>query len=175
MIAGAAPVRLERRYWHMLAPRWSHLPLSGEGAARHGGRHNRPGTPALYMSEDFTTAIAEYEADLGIRPGTLCAYDVAAGGVLDLTDPATLAALDVAPTDLAAPWKQIALVEGGVPPTWRLAERLIAAGCTGVRVPSVRGPGANLVLWRWNDGAGATVAALDPLGDLPRNPRSWEP
>ena len=28
------------------------------------------------MSEDFATAVAEYEQDLGIRPGTLCAYAV---------------------------------------------------------------------------------------------------
>ncbi|WP_439546652.1 RES domain-containing protein [Sandarakinorhabdus sp.] len=33
-----------------LTPRWSHAPLSGAGAALHGGRFNRPGVPALYLS-----------------------------------------------------------------------------------------------------------------------------
>ncbi|KAA2235739.1 RES family NAD+ phosphorylase [Salinarimonas soli] len=175
MIPGAAPIHVAGRFWRMLAPRWSHQPLSGEGAARHGGRYNAPGTPALYMSEAFTMAVAEYEQDLGIRPGMLCAYDVEAGGILDLTDPATLAALGTTPADLAAPWKQIALIERGRPPTWDLAGRLIEAGAIGVRVPSTRAAGANLVLWRWNTALGARVAALDPLGDLPRSPRSWEP
>ena len=64
-------VRVRRRFWRMLAPRWSHKPLSGQGAARCGGRCNVPGQPALYMSEGFATAITEYEQDLGVRPGTL--------------------------------------------------------------------------------------------------------
>lgn len=54
----------------MLAPKWAHRPLSSEGAALRGGRWNEPGRQALYMSEDFVTAVAEYEQDLGIRPGT---------------------------------------------------------------------------------------------------------
>ena len=70
----------------MLAPKWAHDPLSGAGAASRGGRHNEPGMAALYMSEQFATAIAEYEQDLGIRPGMLCAYDVTADQVVDLCD-----------------------------------------------------------------------------------------
>ena len=31
-------------------PLWSFQPLSGAGAARAGGRFNRIGTPALYLS-----------------------------------------------------------------------------------------------------------------------------
>jgi hypothetical protein len=66
----------------MLAPKWAHEPLSGAGAATRGGRHNEAGMPALYMSGQFATAVAEYEQDLGIRPGTLCAYDADVTGVL---------------------------------------------------------------------------------------------
>lgn len=158
----------------MLSPRWSHRPLSGEGAAKHGGRYNAPGVPALYMSETFATAVAEYEQDLGIRPGTLCAYEVQAEQIVDLTDPATLRTAGIEPADLAGPWKQIALVEKRRPPTWDLADRLIADGIVGVRVPSVRARGANVVLWRWNAGPGsAQVGALDPLGDLPLDQSSW--
>jgi len=167
-------ISVARRYWRMLAPRWSSEPLSGGGAARHGGRFNAQGMPALYMSEGFTTAIAEYEQDLGIRPGTLCAYDVAATPIADLTDQGTLAALDVSAATLASPWKQIRLIEKTTPPTWTLASHLFDLGFAGLRAPSVRSPGANLVLWRWNDAPGRTVAALDPLGDLPTDQRSWQ-
>jgi hypothetical protein len=32
---------------------------------------------------------------------------------------------------------------------------------------------ANIVLWRWNDGARRRVTAHDPLGDLPLNQSAW--
>lgn len=167
-------VGVARRHWRMLSPRWSHRPLSGEGAAKHGGRYNAPGVQVLYMSEAFATAVAEYEQDLGIRPGTLCAYDVEADGVVDLTDPRTLDGFGIDPADLRCSWKRMVLIQKRRPPTWDLADRLIQEGAFGVRVPSVRARGANLVLWRWNDGPGsAHVAALDPLGALPRDQRSW--
>ena len=49
---------------------------------QRGGRFNAAGHPAVYMSDDFATAVAEYEQDLGIRPGTLCAYEVRGSGVV---------------------------------------------------------------------------------------------
>ena len=160
----------------MLSPRWAHRPLSGEGAAKHGGRYNEPGLPALYMSEAFATAVAEYEQDLGIRPGTLCAYDVEAEPIVDLNDDGALRAAGVTEADLACSWKRIALIDKERPPTWDLARRLVAQGVAGVLVPSVRaGRSVNLVLWRWNDdGPGSPrVTALDPLGDLPLDQSSW--
>jgi RES domain-containing protein len=160
----------------MLAPKWAHEPLSGAGAATRGGRHNEPGMPALYMSEQFATAMAEYEQDLGIRPGTLCAYDVDVAGVVDLCDTAVCAAAGINPGDLRCPWKTIAFVAKRRPPTWDIARRLFDAGAFGVRIPSVQSVGgANLVLWRWNDAPDRRVVALDPLGDLPRDQSSWRP
>ena len=175
MRGGPPPlITVERRHWRMLSPRWSHQPLSGEGAAKHGGRWNAPGILTLYMSETFTTAVAEYEQDLGIRPGTLCAYEVEAERIVDLTDAATLRAAAIDPAVLACPWKRIALIERKRPPSWDLADHLLALDVAGVRVPSVRARGANLVLWRWNAGPDSPrVAALDPLGDLPLDQRSW--
>jgi RES domain-containing protein len=167
-------VRVRGRFWRMLAPRWAHAPLSGEGAAKRGGRFNPPGIEALYMSGDLVTAIAEYEQDLGIRPGTLCAYQVDVAAIVDLCDPATRLAAGVAATDLACAWKHIALVLRQRPPTWDLAIRLAEDGAAGLRVPSVHsGEGINLVLWRWNDTTEHRVDVLDPLGDLPRDQTSW--
>ena len=170
----ASTIRVARRYWRVLAPKWAHDPLTGAGAARLGGRFNPPGMPALYMSEEFVTAVAEYEQDLGIRPGTLCAYDVISERIVDLADARTLETLGVDAAALRAPWKQIAFVEKRLPPTWPLAERLRAEGINGARVPSVRSIGLNLVLWRWNVQGAASVAALDPLRDLPANRSSWK-
>lgn len=159
----------------MLAPRRAQEPLSGSDAARHGGRWNEPGQSALYMSETFATAIAEYEQDLGIRPGTLCAYDVDSGWIVDFGDEGACRLLGVTRDDLLCPWKQIALIEHRRPPTLDIIRRLLDHGDAGVRVPSARAGGCNLVLWRWNDAATSRVAALDPLGDLPRDQRSWQP
>jgi hypothetical protein len=58
-----------------LAPKWAHDPLNGAGRNCAADGSNSPACQ-LYMSEEFSTAVAEYEQDLGIRPGTLCAYDV---------------------------------------------------------------------------------------------------
>jgi RES domain-containing protein len=158
----------------MLSPKWSHDPLSGAGAAKFGGRYNPPAMPALYMSGAFATAVAEYEQDLGIRPGTLCAYQVSVSPIIDLCDPGVLSEIGLTRDDLYCPWKKIALIDNAVPPGWALAERLVAEGIAGVRVPSVRmRNGVNLVLWRWNDGATRVVTALDPLGDLPKSQASW--
>jgi RES domain-containing protein len=166
-------LRITRRFWRMLAPRWAHEPLGGAGAARHGGRYNPPGLAALYMSEEFTTAVAEYEQELGIRPGILCAYDVDATGIVDLADGDVRTELGVAEADLFAPWKRIALIDKQQPVTWTVARRLFDAGAAGVRAPSVQAAGINLVLWRWNDALDRRVVALDPLSDLPRDDRSW--
>lgn len=167
-------ISIARRYWRMLAPKWAHDPLNGAGAALRGGRFNPPGMPALYMSEEFSTAVAEYEQDLGIRPGTLCAYDVQCERIADLADARTLGALRIDEAMLRAPWKHLAFVEKRGPPTWSLAERLLAESIDGIRVPSVQAAGFNLVLWRWNSEGTTKVAALDPLRDLPADQSSWK-
>jgi RES domain-containing protein len=165
---------LARRFWRVLTPRWAHRPLSGEGAAHEGGRWNPKGMPALYLSAELTTAVAEYEQDIGIRPGTFCAYDVQVNGVVDLTSADVVTSLGIDPAERYAPWKSILLVDHLVPPGWRIAETLLSMGANGVLVPSVQlTGGTNLVLWRWNDAPGRTVIALDPQTDLPRDQLSW--
>ena len=167
-------VRCQGLFWRVLAPRWAHKPLSGDGAARRGGRWNGPGQPALHMSATFVTAVAEYEQELGIRPGTLCAYDVDVAAVFDLCAASARAAAGVEEDLLLSPWKHIAFVQRARPPSWDVAARLAAGGAAGIRVPSARHAGGiNLVLWRWNDGPERQVRPLDPLGDLPRDQSSW--
>ena len=126
------------------------------------------------MSEEFATAVAEYEQDLGIRPGTLCAYDVKSERIADLANARTLEALGVDAAVLRSPWQHVAFVEKRKPPTWTLVERLLAQNVDGIRVASVQVTGLNLVLWRWNVEGAARVLALDPLRDLPGDQSSWE-
>ncbi len=155
------PAVLSGRFWRILSPRWSHLPLSGEGAARAGGRWNRPGDVALYMSETIETAFAEYQQELGVRPGTFVAYQVSNARIADLT-----AGRETRMEDMVGPWKEAAFVERRDPVTWRVADTLRPV-VDGLRVPSARyAGGVNLLLWRWNESGGPTVVVLDPNREL---------
>lgn len=157
----------------MLSPRWASEPLSGASAAKCGGRWNAPGQPALYLSEDHATAFAEYMQDLD-RPGLFTPYHVEANHIVDLCDSSVRAELDVAEATILGAWKTLARIEKQRPPTWTIAANLLAIGADGVRVPSAQQVrGVSLVLWRWNTNDAARVAVRDPLGDLPRDRRSW--
>ncbi|SOD99859.1 RES family NAD+ phosphorylase [Caenispirillum bisanense] len=159
-------------------PRWSFAPLSGEGAARHGGRFNPPGVPALYTARRMETAWLEAQQGLPFKaqPMTLVAHDVACDDVLDLTDAATPAAAGVDPADLSCSWEDLAR-RGVEPPSWRLARRLLGDGVAAVVVPSFA-PGAdadhvNVVFWRWGPEAPHAVRVIDDHGRLPHDDASW--
>ena len=167
-------IQLQQRCWRILAPKWAYDPLSGEGAARFGGRFNPKGTPALYLSEEIDTAFAEYQQDLLVRPGTFCAYQLDVAGVIDLCNPAIREAIRIDEPILLSPWKEILLVQKRQPPTWDLVVQLLKLGVAGVRVPSAQKQGGvNLVLWRWNDDPSRRVKVLDPKRELPSNQDSW--
>lgn len=148
----------------MLSPRWQHEPLSGAGAARNGGRWNARGTPALYLSADHGTAIAEYLQAI-VHPGTLTPYEVAIGDVLDLTDPGVIDAAGVDRSLLTLPWRTIRDIERRDPESWIFAAGAMEAGFAGMRVGSAVARGINLVLWRWLEPAGA-VRVVDPHQEL---------
>ncbi|MCC2981151.1 RES family NAD+ phosphorylase [Sphingomonas sp. IC4-52] len=148
---------LQGRFWRMLGIRWQHRPYDS-GSHLTGGRWNPPGTPALYLSADYNTAIQEMHQDL-IRPGTLVAFDVTADAIADLTD--------ADPSITACLWREIHMIHKQVPPSWAVASDLIARGADGAIVPSVQHRGGrNLVLWRWHAagraGEGAELTLLDP-------------
>lgn len=54
-------------------PRWASRPLSGAGAAHRGGRFNREGIEALYLSLDELTALREYQQTSTFLPHARCA------------------------------------------------------------------------------------------------------
>ena len=147
-------------------PRWSFDPCSGEGARLRGGRFNRSGTPALYLALRSEGALREAQAGFPFRfqPMTLCAYEVAAERTFDGGSPATLAAAGIPPEDLACPWR-LDVAQGREPASRRTAERLVGTGAVAMLYPSLA-PAAtaadrNLVVWRWDEPAGARVRVID--------------
>ena len=159
-------------------PRWSFAPLSGEGAAVHGGRFNPKGTPAVYLALSVEGVLLEMGHGFAHRfdPLTICSYEVDMDGLVDLRTAEDQERSGVSPEELAAPWAND-LATGAVPASWKLARRLIAEGSAGILVPSfARGarPGvSNIVLWRWGADLPHKVQVHDPEGRLPRNQASW--
>jgi RES domain-containing protein len=159
-------------------PRWSFKPLSGDGAAIHGGRFNPRGVPALYLALDLVGAVREANQGFAhkIEPCVLCAYEVDCGDIVDLRTDEARAAHKVAAPNMAAGWFSF-VAEGGEPPSWRIARRLIGEGAAGMLAPSYA-PGAtpadhNLILWDWSDALPHRIAVFDPSGRLPRDQLSW--
>ena len=159
-------------------PRWAFRPNSGAGAAIHGGRFNRTGTEALYTSLRLETAWLEAQQAFPFKaqPLTMCASDVDCADIVDLTDPATLVSFGIAAADLACPWEDL-VDRKAIPPSWALADRLIAAGQAGILVRSfaTRASAAdvNAVFWRWTDHPPHRVSVIDDEGRLPVDDSSW--
>ena len=159
-------------------PQWSFSPVSGDGAAATGGRFNRKGEPALYLSLRIVTAVGECTQGFSkrLQPLTICEYDVDCEPVVDLRTDATRAALGVALADLDCPWLTLMLA-GKEPSSWRVTEQLRASGHAGILVPSFV-PGAsaddvNLVLWDWGSTLPRKVEVFDPSSRLPTDQASW--
>ncbi|MBB5547645.1 RES family NAD+ phosphorylase [Paraburkholderia fungorum] len=79
-------IRLQGTAYRVLSPKWAFQPTSGRGAGTHGGRANRPGVDAIYLSLDTETALAEYKqtSDL-LMPGLIASYSLDIGSVVDIT------------------------------------------------------------------------------------------
>lgn len=152
-------------------PRWAFDPLSGVGAAIHGGRFNRKGTQALYLALTLEGAIREASQGFAFRipPLTIVEYEVDCADLLDLREEAVRREAGITGSDLASPWA-LDIAEGRVPLSWRASDRLHAAGAAGIVVRSfarLAPPGmSNLVLWRWGRALPHRVDVYDPDGRL---------
>ena len=109
-------------------PRWSWPPVSGEGARLNGGRFNRLGVPAFYTSLSPVTALREASPlRQPMQPVLLCAYEVDAEPIFDTLDSSQRTRHAVADVELRCPdWEQ-KMLDGGIPASHALAERLVAA------------------------------------------------
>ena len=159
--------------WRAFVPRWAHLPLSGEGAARFGGRWNSAGAPTLYAARELSTAWAEYNQGFVQHPALIARLELVGARLADLTDAAVLARLGTDAGIHLCEWRA-ALDEGRAPATHALREKLLGEGHDGVVYPSFRSPGGTCVArWRWNRPGAPRLEVIDPEGRLPRSPASW--
>ncbi len=153
-------------------PRWAHVPLSGAGAALAGGRFNRPGVNALYLSFELETAAAEYRQDNDITdPFLMVAYRACLPPLVDLRQ--RDAGWDRLWQDWDCDWRAL-YVNGVEPPSWALGDLLLEADAPGLVFPStIRQGGTNVMLHTDLIEAGQLLPH-DPLQLLPRNPASWQ-
>ena len=71
-------------------------------------------------------------------------------------------------------WRQIARIDGKVPPSWTVADIVITAGLCGILFPSLRhAGGTNLVIFPANLAGDDHVTVHDPDHRLPRDQLSW--
>lgn len=161
--------------YRMHTPKWAVAPLSGAGAAAHGGRLNRPGTAALYLSLDAPTAIAEYQQlSVLMPPGTLVSYELEVNPVADFLGGYERSKWSIGWQSLNCDWRALWFDQRVEPPSWALADETLAAGGKGVMFAStVRPGGVNLVLYVDTLGAMDVLNVYDPAGALPKNQDSW--
>ncbi|MWD28460.1 RES domain-containing protein [Aquicoccus sp. SCR17] len=156
--------------YRALNPYWAREPLSGEGAARHGGRFNLRGRPALYTALTIPGVLREAHQAGRFQPLTLIAIEARVARVFDSRDAAALSSYGADDATLSDPGWRDAMTRGRPAPGQALAERLIAEGHQGMIVRSFA-PGAtaadlNLVLWSWGDAPPARLRVVDDEGRL---------
>lgn len=129
----------------------SALPDVLSGSVR-AGRYSRIDQPTLYLSaspEGVAASMLKYRAGQ-TEPQMLAAIAVRDASVVDLRDIEFCRAAGIDPADAAADWETIAAA-GGVPPSWRVRQRAVELGASGLIDPSRKAPGLwHLTLFRWN-------------------------
>ncbi len=159
--------------WRAYVPKWSYMPLSGEGAARFGGRWNPVGVPAIYAARELSTAWAEYNQGFVQHPALIAQLELAGAWLADLTNAAVLEEHGFDQANHRSEWRS-ELDKGEVPAPHLVYHRLFGAGFDGVTYPSFMSPGGSCVaLWRWNGPDALALRIIDPDGRLPTSPASW--
>ena len=159
-------------YYRALTPRWSHDPLSGEGAAITGGRFNPEGYAALYLSSDPKAALYEAaQSQFIIPPKTVCTYQISINAVVDFSAGYNAKDWIKEWSVWDMNWRKALHIDKRRPATWEIAQKLISDGAKGLLFPSLRSKGhTNLVIFLTNIEAADSISVIDPEGDLPGAP-----
>jgi RES domain-containing protein len=161
--------------YRVIAPAYADTPLSGMGAARQGGRFNRPGQEALYLAMDEITALAEYKQDNPwLPPGTICTFFVRDLRVADLSAGFDSNRWPPLWADFDLDWRAEWFGKGNEPPTWYMADDAVAAGLDGILFPSqAHSGGVNLAIYQSSSRPAAQLRVYDPDRALQKiKPRS---
>jgi RES domain-containing protein len=157
--------------YRALNPVFARDPLSGQGAAIHGGRFNAKGTSTLYTALDPTTALREANQVGSLQPTVLVSYSADIGPIFDTRNVAALEQYDLSPQHLADPGWRTKMLDARSVPTQGFAHRLSVDGFAGLLTRSfAQGATAsslNIVLWRWT-GAGCVLNVIDDENRLER-------
>jgi RES domain-containing protein len=161
--------------YRMHTPRWATAPTSGAGAAVHGGRANRIGTPALYLALESETAVREYQQLSPLMPpGTLVSYTVRLSVAVDFRVGYNAAEWPELWEEFFCDWRELWFNQRTEPPSWVLADQAITAGAKGLLFTSKMSPGGtNLVVYTDALNTDDMLRAYDPAGALPKNQASW--
>lgn len=157
-------------------PRWASRPASGAGAAAKGGRFNRQGVEALYLSLEALTALREYQQTLPVLPPcTICSYTVALRDLVDLRQLHRGEPWDDLWHDWREDWRYLKFELHIEPPTWVLSDLVWNKGYTGIVFPSqAHEGGANVMVFTDRlDGESNSIQVNDPDHRLPRDQASW--
>ena len=158
------------KLFRALNPAYAREPLSGRGAALHGGRFNPKGMPALYASLSVMTALREAHEAGDLQPTSLLGYQADVENVFDSRHEAALDAFGMDADAPADPGWRDRMKAGRKAPTQLFAARLAAEGFHGLLVrsfaPGATGEDLNLVLWSWANAAPSRLALIDDEGRL---------
>ncbi|WP_420224124.1 RES family NAD+ phosphorylase [Pigmentiphaga litoralis] len=157
-------------------PRWASRPRSGAGAAVRGGRFNREGVAALYLSLEELTALREYQQTSPfLPPCTMCSYSVSLHRLVDLRQFKAGEPWDELWQDWREDWRHLKFDLHIEPPTWVLADMVMASGHSGIVFPSqVNAGGTNVVVYIDRLADGQFVVVNDPDNRLPKDQASWD-
>lgn len=161
-------------FYRALTPSWAYLPESGAGAARVGGRFNRPGVEARYLAASTRGALLEYQQESTLLPpATLATYLVSAERVVDFTGGYLTETWSSVWAEAYCEWKRLAFYEDVDPPSWSIGDLVREAGAAGLLYRSVR-DASQVCLVLYPELAHLFSAPVhDPDGRLPRNAESW--
>ena len=161
-------------FYRALTPSRAYLPESGAGAARGGGRSNRPGVEARYLAVTTQGALLEYQAESPLLPpATVATYRVSAQAIVDFSAGYRGERWSPIWAEAYCNWKGLAFLEEVEPPSWVIGDLVREAGHPGILYRSARDP-AHLCLALYPELADRFQSPVyDPDGRLPMNADSW--
>lgn len=133
--------------------------FSGEGAAKSGGRWNRPGISVIYASLDVITTTHEAYQNIDtfgfplttIQPRVMAGASAKFGKVLDLTDAKIRAKLGFSLKELVAEDWETIQASGEESWTQAIGRGCLTAGFEAILVPSARNSkGKNILIFTAN-------------------------